>query len=119
MKTITFEEKRILTNINDLSYSAAYSCSQKSNKRFEKDEETVSEVVRYFMKIDKRPKINVKITKSEYVYQKDVLLKILQKLKELKISREIGFRNISSDMLTPCYEINFVEVLENRKPKNF
>lgn len=119
MKTITFEEKRILTSINELSYSSAYSLSQKSNKRFEKDEEAVSETVKYFMEIDKRPKINVKITKSEYVYQKDILSKILQRLKELKISREIGFRNISSDIRIPCYEINFVEVLENKKPEKF
>lgn len=119
MKTMTFEEKIILSNINELSFSASYTITQKSNKRFEKDEETVSEVVKYFMKIDKRPKINVKITKSEYVYQKDILLKILQRLKELNISREIGFRNISSDIRIPCYEINFVEVLKNRKPEIF
>ena len=119
MKTMTFEEKIILSNINELSFSAAFAITQKSNKRFEKDEETVSEVVKYFMKIDKRPKINVKITKSEYVYQKDTLLKILQRLKELNISREIGFRNISSDIRIPCYEINFVEVLKNRKPEIF
>ena len=95
------------------------SCSDNPTKRkYQYDEETVKNAVRYFKELDKRKKINPNTTESEYVYQFSQVEKILQGIKALNLTRKISYRVIRAEIQT-CYEINFEEILQKTKPLKF
>lgn len=95
------------------------SCTDNLAKRkYQYDEGTVQNAVRYFKELDKRKKINPNTTESEYVYQFSQVEKILQGIKALNLTRKISYRVIRAEIQT-CYEINFEEILQKTKPLKF
>lgn len=95
------------------------SCTDNLTKRkYQYDEETVKNAVRYFKELDKRKKINPNTTESEYVYQFSQVEKILQGIKALNLTRKISYRVIKAETKI-CYEINFDEILQKTKPLKF
>lgn len=107
------------------SYKVDYASKNKKSEYKRKTEyeydyisESIKEAVRHFKGIDARRKDKTisLCTQSRYFYNINVVKRVLEKLNNL--NRMVTFRNIG-DNQNPCYEMNFSEVLKNKKIEIF
>ena len=114
-------------NSDNIAFSYKVDCSSKSTKseykrktEYEYDyiSESIKEAIRYFKSVDtKRKDKTISLcTQSRYFYNMDVVKRVLEKLNNL--NRMVTFRDIG-DNQNHCYEMNFAEVLKNKKIEIF
>jgi hypothetical protein len=114
-------------NNEAIAFSYKIDCSPKNKKmeykrktEYEHDyiSESIKEAIKHFKNTDLRRKDKTisPCTQSRYFYNMDIVKRVLEKLNNL--NRVVTFRNIG-DNQNPCYEMNFAEVLKNKKIEIF
>lgn len=119
MDTITvFEEQSF--NMETIIIKDVFIKKEHLKKRKNLEDNYIEEAIKEAYKTLKHAdsKKNLFKNNSRFFYNKKYVDILMEKLKQENLQHEIGFRNLGSDE-DPCYEVNFIKVLNNTKPEKY